>query len=294
MDKIIESLSTRELAWATWILIALTACMFSKSIRSSIVGVIKALFAWKISVTLLAFFVHTALYVFLLFKFGLWDISLLKDTIIWTLGFGFISLMNVNKINDSSYFKKVLFDTIKWTIAIEFIVNFFTFSLTKELIIVPILVFSAMMQAAASFKPEHKQVENLFKYFLTAIGTLIFIFSLYKTIEQHSKLFTIDNLKSFLLPVFLSFTFLPFMYLYNLFLKYEELWTRLNFSIRNKRDRQRVKRQILWVANVNIDKLVSISKNIAKPVNVYNDFSNAMVKTISKGRYIGSDEDDFK
>lgn len=294
MDKIIDSLSTRELAWATWILIALTACMFSKSIRSSIVGVIKALFAWKISVTLLAFFVHTALYVFLLFKFRLWDISLLKDTIIWTLGFGFISLMNVNKINDNVYFKKVLVDTIKWTIAIEFIVNFFTFSLTKELIIVPVLVFSAMMQAVASFKPEHKQVENLFKYLLTTLGLLIFFFSFYKTVEQHSKLFTVDNLKSFLLPVFLSLTFLPFMYLYNLFVKYEELWTRLNFSIRNKKDRQRVKRQIILVANFNIDKLVSISKNIAKPVNVYNDFTNAMVKTISKGKYIGSDEDDFK
>lgn len=294
MVKIIDSLSTRELAWATWILIALIACMFSKSIRSSIVGVIKALFAWKISVSLLAFFAHTALYLFLLFKFGLWDISLLKDTIIWTLGFGFISLLNVNKINDSSYFKKVIVDTINWTIAIEFIVNFFTFSLIKELIIVPILVFSAITQAAASFNPENKQVENLLKYFLTAIGTLIFIFVLYKTIEQYSKLFTLDNLKGFLLPVFLSLTFLPFMYFYNLFVKYEELWIRLNFSIRNKRDRQRVKRQILCVANVNIDKLVSISKNISKPINVYNDFSSVMIKTISKGKYIGSDEDDFK
>lgn len=294
MNKIIDSLSTRELAWATWILIALTACMFSKNIRQSFADILKALFALKISVSLLAFFIHTALYVFILFKLGLWDISLLKDTLIWAFSFGFISLMNINKVNDIKYFKTVLLDTIKWTIAIEFIVNFFTFSLTKELIIVPILVFSAMMQAFASFKPEHKQVENLFKYILTTFGIVIFIFSLYKTVEQHSQLFTLDNLKSFLLPVFLSITFLPFMYLYNLLVKYEELWTRLDFSIRNKQDRQRVKRQILWVANFNIDKLVNISKNIAKPVNVYNDFSNEMVKTISKGKYVGSDEDNFE
>jgi hypothetical protein len=108
---------------------------------------------------------------------------------------------------------------------------------------------------------------------------------------KHSQLFTVDNLKSFLLPVFLLITFLPFMYLYNLLVKYEELWTRLDFSIRNKQDRQRVKRQILLVANLNIDKLVSISKNIAKPINVYNDFSYEMIKTISKGKYIGFDED---
>ncbi|MET3128966.1 hypothetical protein ABID42_004088 [Arcicella rosea] len=290
MDKIFDSLSNRETALAIWILIALTACMFSKSIRQSFVGIIKALFAWKILVSILTFFAYTVLWIFLLHKFGFWDISFLKDTVIWALSFGFISLMNVNKVYDSKYFKIVLLDTIKWTIIIEFIVNFFTFSLTTELIFVPILVFSAMMQAAASFKSEHKQVEKLFKYVLTAFGIAIFTFSLYKTFEKHSQLFTIDNLKSFLLPVFLSITFLPFMYLYNLLVKYEELWIRLNLSIRNKKDRQRVKKQILLVANFNIDKLVSISKNIAKPINVYNDFSDEMVKTISKGKYVGSDE----
>lgn len=290
MNKIFDSLSTRELASAIWVLIAFTACMFNKSIRQSFFGVFKALFVWKISVSLLAFFLHTALYVFILFKIKLWDISALKDTVIWSFGFGFVSLMNINKVNNSTYFKKVFFDTIKWTIAIEFILNFFTFSITKELIIFPIIVFSVMTQASASLKPEHKQVENLFKYILTGFGFFVFFLSLYKTIEQHSQLFTINNLKSFLLPMFLSITFLPFMYFYNLLVKYEGLWTILKFIIKNKQDRQRVKRQILWVANFNIDKLVSISKNIAKPVVVYNDFTYKMINTISKGEYIGFDE----
>lgn len=294
MDKIFDSLSNREIAWIIWIIIALTACMFSNNIRQSFFGIIKALLAWKILVSILIFFAHTALWVFLLYKMGLWDKSLLKDTVVWALSFGFVSLVSVNKVNGSKYFKTVFFDTIKWTIAIEFIINFFTFSLAKELIFAPVLFFSAMMQAAASFKPEHKQIENLFKYILTTIGVAFFILSLYKTIEQHSQLFIFYNLKSFLLPVFLSLTFLPFMYLYNLLVKYEELWTRLNFSIKNKRDRQIVKREILWVANFNIDKLVRISKNIGKPINVYNDFTNEMVKTISKGEYVGTDEDKFE
>ena len=290
MDKIFDSLSTRELAWAIWILIALAACMFSKDMRQSFARIITTLFGWKISLSLLAFFLHTSLYVFFLYKLSLWDISLLKDTFIWAIGFGFVSLMNINKVKSSTYFKNVFVDTIKLTIAIEFVINFFTFSLTKELIIVPILVFTAAMQAFASLKPEHKQVENIFKFILTGFGVFVFFFSLYKTIEQHSLLFTFDNLKSFLLPVILSITFLPFMYLYNLLVKYEEIFTRLDFSIRDKAVRQRVKRQILWVANFNIDKLVSISRNIAKPVNVYHDFSYEMIKTISKGLYKGDDE----
>jgi hypothetical protein len=289
MEKVFDSLSTRELAIAIWIIIALIACFFNKNIRQSIFGIFKALLAWKILVSLFIFFAYTTFCVFILYKISLWDITMLKDTVIWTLGFGFVALVNTNKINDSRYFKNVFFDAIKWTIAIEFIVNFFTFNLTKELILVPIIVLAAMMQAVASFDPKHKQVENLMKNFLLLFSAFIFLFSLYKTIQQHSDLFTFDNFKSFLLPVYLTITFLPFMYFYNLLVKYEELWVRLKFIIRNKKDRKRIKHRILFIANINIDKLASISKNIAKPVNVYHDLSNKMIIQISKGEYIGND-----
>jgi hypothetical protein len=290
MNKLIESLSTRETAWVIWLLIAFIACMFGKDIRKSIFADLKTLLEWKILVPILLFFGHTALYVFILFKLGLWDISLLKDAIIWTLSFGFVSLMNINKVNETKYFKNILLDALKWTIAIEFIMNFFTFSLTKEIILVPVIVFSAMMQAAASFDNKHKQVETLFKNLLIWFSIFVFIFSLYKTFEKHSELFTTDNFKSFLLPVFLTITFLPFMYLFNLIAKYETLWLTLRFNIKNLNDRNRVKRNILLVANFNIDKVVNISKNIAKPINIYNDLTYEMVKKVSKGRYIGFDE----
>lgn len=294
MDKIIDSLSTRELAYATWSLIAFTVCMFNKKIRESFANMIKALFAWKISVTLLAFFIHSALYVYILFNLGLWDISLLKDTLIWALSFGFISLMNAIKVNESKYFKTVLFSTINWIIALEFILNFFTFNLPIELIFVPIIVFSVMIKTYTSNKTEYKPVENLFKYILIIFGIAIFVFSLYKTIYHLNQVFTLDNLKSFLLPVYLSLTFLPFMYIFTLFCRYEVLWVRLNFLINDKQKRLRIKKQILLVANLNIDKLVSISKNISKPINVNNDFSNEMIKSISIGKYRGSDEDYYK
>ena len=201
-----------------------------------------------------------------------------------------MSLININKINDKKYFRNVFLDAIKWTIAIEFIVNFFAFSLTKEIILVPILFLSASLQTVASFDPKHKQVENLFKNLLMYFSIFVFIFSLYKTINEYNIVFTMDNLKSFLLPIILSITFLPFMYLYNLLVKYETLWVRLKFMVRNETERKRLKRQILIIANFDINKLLNISKNIAKPINVYNDFSTEMIKQISKGQYIGDDK----
>jgi hypothetical protein len=224
MYKIINSFSTRETSLVIWLTLFILFCLFNKSLRKSIGNVLMILFSGKILLSLIAYLIHTSIYIFLLYKYKLWDISLLKDTIFWTLGFGFVAMMNVNKVNNNAYFKNLFFDAIKWTIAIEFIVNFFTFSLIKELIILPPVVFSAMMQAFASFEKNHKQVENLFKNLLMYFSFFIFFFSLYMTYEQYNELFTTDNFKSFILPVILSITFLPFMYLYNLLLKYESLW----------------------------------------------------------------------
>jgi hypothetical protein len=290
MNEILNSFSTREAALIIWILIALIFCLLKKSIRESLFGILKALMANKILISILLFFTHTSFYVFILLKLGLWDKSLLKDTIFWTIGFGFVALMNVNKVNNKTYFKQLFFDAIKWTIVIEFIVNFFTFSLITELILLPVIVLSATMQAVASFEEKHKQVEILLKKFLLYLSLSIFFFSLYKTITNYSDLFTFDNFKSFILPVILSMTFLPFMYLYSLYVKYETLWVTLKFIIRNDKDRKRVKRYILWVANLNINKLVSISQNIAKPINIYNDLSLDMIRKVSNNKYIGFDE----
>jgi len=142
-----------------------------------------------------------------------------------------------------------------------------------------------MLQDVASSDSKYKKVENLIKNIFVCFSIFVFLFSLYRTIEKYSELFTIDNLKSLLLPVFLTITFLPFMYLFNLVSKYEDLWVRLRFVIRNDNDRKRVKWQIFLIANFNINKLMSISKNIAMPVNVYNDTSKEMIKQISKGQY---------
>jgi hypothetical protein len=290
MNKIIDSFSTRETALVIWIFIVFIASIFSKNFRGFIFDIFKLLLSWKISLSLIAFFVHTGFYIFILYRLGFWDNSLLKDTAFWIIGFGIVAIMNINKVNSNTYFKTIFLDAIKWTIAIEFIVNFFTFSLTKELIILPIIVFSATIQAVASFDKKHKQMEFLMKNLLLYFSLFVFLYSFYKTLTNHKDLFTFDNLKSFILPVILSITFLPFMYLFNLIAKYEDLWVILNCNVKNNIDRNRIKRHILWIAKFNIDKVVSISHNIAKPINIYNDLSYEMIKKVSKGKYVGYDE----
>ncbi len=288
MNTFFESFSTREIAIIVWLLITVITCMFFKNIRNSMLYVIKSLFAWKISVSLVALFAHTGFYIFILYNLNFWNISLLKDSIILVLSFGFISLMNISKVNNTKYFKNIFIDAIKWTILIEFITNFFTFTLTKEFFLIPILFFSGILQVKASMTSEHKKVEELIKNILTYFSIFVLFYSFYKTIQEYREIFNIESLKSFLLPVILTITFIPFIYLYTLIVKYEELWIKLNFLMRNESQRKKIKRQIIFVANLGINKLTNISQNIAKPLNVYNDYSINMLKQISKGKYIES------
>jgi hypothetical protein len=292
MDKFIDSFSNRESALVIWIFASIFLMMFSKSIRKSILDVLKAFFVKQIIITTLLFILYVYLIVISLSKLGLWDKSLLKDTFFWVIGFGFVLIANVNKANSIKYFKQVIKDAIKWTIIVEFIVSFYTFSLKTELIILPVIVFSAMIQTYASFDPKHTQVETLFKRFLELISVSIFCVVVYKTIKSTSLLLTYDNLKSFILPLILTFAFMPFIYILSVYAKYEILNVRLNMSIKDTKVRNKLKKYILSVATINIDKIVSISENIAKPTYIYHDYSLEMVEKISKGKYVGSDEQD--
>ena len=166
MNKILDSFSTRDIALFVWILISLILMLFSKNIRNSIFGFLKTLFIKEFILILFLFFIHTFFYVFVLHKVSLWDKSLFKDTVFWMFGFGCITMFNLNSLNKNQDFKNLLIEVVKWTFIIEYFVNFFTFSLTKEIIILPILVWFSMMQVYASYEEKYKQVENIMKFII--------------------------------------------------------------------------------------------------------------------------------
>ncbi len=295
ISEILKSISNREKALLIWLTLLLIVILFNKGIRQSLWEEItllfaKEIFAKEILFPILALTLNTAFFVFLLYKLNLWDFSLLKDTIFWFVGLGFITLINVNKANDINYFKNFVLDTLKWTIIVEFIINFISFNLWIELIILPIMTMAGRIQVLAERNIKHQAVKKLMEYFIAYFSLFVFCCSLYLTIKQHENFLSIQTLKTFILPMVLSLTLLPFIYLFNLLVKYQSLWKVLKSNIRDKKLRAKVKKRILWIANFNINKVVSITENIAKPILLYNDFSSEMIRTVSEGQYIGNDK----
>ena len=234
MIKLLETLSNREIAFFIWTSIFLLFIILYKPIRKSIPPLIKTFFAKSLVTIHLSFLAYVLSLFVILQSLGFWDSSLIKDSIFWTFGFAFILLMKVTKMTHSKDFLGVLKDAVKWTIIFEFLVAFYSFSLTTELFLLPILTFIILLQAYSETKEEYKLVSNFFKWIVNLFGLSLLGYISYKTFFDRGELVSIANIKSFVLPIILTILFIPYLYFISLFAVYESLFVRLNFLIKEQ------------------------------------------------------------
>jgi hypothetical protein len=266
MNQLLNIFSTREIAVIIWGIILLIGSWFIKGMPQILSGFLKIIGS-KIVILLISISaIYTALIVILLWKLCLWDITFLKDTCIWFL-FSSISItFNVNKARNFSFFKNIIRDNISIILIFEFIINFYTFSLPVELIVIPIISFIVIIQGFAEVsqkqEPDHQLTASCLKKIIALLSVSLFIFVLYKTMTDYEGLFTIYNLKSFLLPINLTLLFLPFFYGLALYMEYETLFKVMKQMRRYEPSiSKKLIRATLLYANVNINKLSRIWKH---------------------------------
>jgi hypothetical protein len=271
--------SNRELSVLIWGVVILTALLFVKNIRQSSKQLFKALFVKQIMTILFLLILFTVTIIFFFYKINLWDKSLLKDTIFWFFGVALVLSYKANNAKDFTYFKEIIKDTIKWTIIIEFLINFYTFSLLTELILIPVMVIVVLLQTVSEMDKKNEQVTKLLKNVTAIFGLILLSYVVYKTFTNYKMLFALNNLFSFLLPIILTIIVLPFIYFLSLYINYETLFVRIKYMTKDNSVRLLLRKEILLAANFNIEKLHLISKKM----NNYN-----LTKTDDVKKYIYS------
>lgn len=127
-----EIFSNREISIIIWFTIFLLLAFTKKGVLKSFGHLIKTFFQQKIIDIVLIMIIYVELIVLGLTLIGFWELSLLKDTILWTVFVGFLLLMKMSKINSKNeYLKSILKDSIKGIIIIEFIANFYQFLISR-------------------------------------------------------------------------------------------------------------------------------------------------------------------
>lgn len=261
LDSIFITFNNREVALITYLLICILWVLTQKQIRKSLFNVIKVLTSKFMLISIAALLVYITVLVWCLYLLRFWELTMLKDTIYWTFGVGFTLMMKSDKaIKEDHYFKKVILDNLKIAIVIEFVINLYVFGLVTEFILMPIVILFSMMLGYAEVYKEYSQVKRLILAIFSIAGLCYLVYSgfmIYNNFKEFSSFYT---LKSFLLPILLVYLFLPFAYLFALYMHYESLFTRIKFSLKEQINLSKyARKRILIDVNLSLTKLKKIT-----------------------------------
>ncbi len=268
MSNLFNIFSTRELALIVWLVILLAALLIWSKGRYHLKNIAKSAFVPKLVITYISLMIYISAIVIFLWELRFWDITLLKDTIIWFLFSAFGVLFSLNKVKDTSYFGQLIKGSISVTIVIEFFINLYTFSLLVELITLPCLIFLTMLstysEISAKTNKEHKKVTSCLNQLLGIMGLICIGFALYKTIMEFKTILWTDVSKQFLLPIILTLLSIPYFWVFALYMKYENMFVANNriFKESSKIEKLKMKFSILYYGNFSFKRVYRIWKKV--------------------------------
>lgn len=237
-----DQFSTRELASITWGTILIMALIFysvkNVQLRYSLITVIKAFFQIKIITAILLITTYVLLSVFILYQIQIWDISQLKNTLFWYIIFAIGTMFSLNTIKENShnFFIQTIRSSINLSILLQFIINFHTFNFFLELIlIIPFVTLVTILSAVANESIEQQKVKKLCEFLLALIFLIFFIHFILQTFKAPSTFINYQALQDFFVPIILTILYLPFLWFFLLYIKYEEIFVRLQFHIKDKK-----------------------------------------------------------
>jgi hypothetical protein len=253
-----ENFSNREIVFFLWVGVFALIVLTSKRVRKSVVSLLGGLTSMFFFRSMLIVSLFTAFAAALLYKSGYGYSSFVKDSIFWFFSVGMVMWLRTYQIKEIKHFQKTALDTVKWTIILEFIVNFYTFSFFKELALSTFLLFVGLTELATKNEKRLKGVNGFFSNILslTAFGLLLYVG--YRTFQSYNGLLTLDNAYALLWPPALALAFLPLIYFYALYMNYESLFVRLKYFTKDETTRREVQRKIFNSAGLNLKKLLAV------------------------------------
>ena len=223
--------NNREIATFAWLIVFAAFVLRSKDVRKSLTGLLKQFASVKmvLPVFLLAGYIGGIVY--LLHQIGLWNLTLLKDTLFWFFSAGVLTMFKyVTAKKGEIPVKQMLYDNLKFIVILEFILNTFTFSLWVELIVFPIVTLIVMTNAYVEATKGDRRVAKLLGGVQAIIGLGLIGHALYAAIVDYRLLGTLDTMRSFLLPILLSTAIIPAAYLMAVYSNYESLFIGFKFG----------------------------------------------------------------
>jgi hypothetical protein len=223
-------LNNRELASLILLAVCFAGAMLSRSIRESLLAVLKAAFAPRLVVLWLLYIGSLSLAIWGVSEAGLRYDGSIKDAVVWGLLAGLPLFTSFNKVaKREGYWTSAFIDAFKFTALVEVFVNLYVFPLPIELLLQPVVVLMSLTSHVAGSNPETRPAKRLLDGLLSISGVVVLII-----VAKHlatDGLDLSDTVLTFLQPSVLTAVILPLTYLVGVYSSYELAFVRI--KIRN-------------------------------------------------------------
>lgn len=242
------SLNNREWAILFWLLVALVWAVLQPAFRSTLRGLGRSLQHPKLLVPLLAMIAYADVFVWLGWRLGVWNWSLIPETVIWFFGSALVLFFNLNKASEQeAFFRRVALRTIEVTVFIEFFMNVFVLALPAELVLQPMVLLLMLLSLVAGRQAEDRGVKRFVDALAAVMGLGLAAFSVVQLFRQWDQLDRGTHLLEFALPVWLTLALLPFVYILSLWVSYGVAFLRIRWTAKDARSRRRAKLALVTV-----------------------------------------------
>lgn len=155
-------------------------------------------------------------------------------------------------------------DSLKLVVVIEYLVGAYTFHISVELVLLPVIVLLSALVAFAETKPEYESVHKLLNAVLAIVGAAILGSVMYLLVKDFEQVANRQAASDFVLPVILSALYTPFIAFMAVYSTYQTVLIRLRFSIKKRHVEFYARLVAMLIFNVRIELLKRWSSNVAK------------------------------
>ena len=192
------------------------------AVRSQIFATLKLALSPKVAAPFVLMSLYAIGEVALLRAINIWNVDLLKDTMIWFFGTAVVLLVShVAAKATGNIFTSVLKENLRFVIVIEFILNTYNFPLLVECVLLPFVTLVALLHEVAKYDDAHKSAGKVLGVILLIVGGAFGGIAIVDAVLHYEQFGDPQVIRSLALPPLLSILLTPFVFLCILYCTYE-------------------------------------------------------------------------
>ncbi len=195
----------------------------------------------------------------------LFDISgiSLKNLIVWFIFTAVVLMFGLTNISkNKNFFKNIVLRNLIVLAFVEYVFNLYSFSLIVELFLQFGIALFSVLALVAGMEEKHKKVRKFFNVLLSLLVFIVFAKSVQGIVNDLGGQLMRDFLLNFILPVALTISIIPFLYLMAVLMQYELIFIRLPYALDIEKDRKiklTLKWKIFFKYGLNLKKIINIT-----------------------------------